>query len=395
MAREADWPVAMATAYQTDITNGVAYLLANASTKSVSVNTDGVNICPGGSGTCTAIYWNISGEPTYSTGFVAQALASFELLEGAGAVADSNPMSASHPLGGLTWVQVAQGITNAYAAAQQGSLANAIYDGGWRYSIPSTYTQADMSTTQWGAIACGYDESVGAVTPGYVKTHLKTYLANSIINSSGAACYTPGTGACSIGPTYGENGGWLVSNSYVGQTPNAGVVSFMNTSWKTAANGYGGNFGHPYGMWATYKGVGANFGLTDTSHITNKLTDCGVSEGNPPGASSQSGGVCTWWEDYNEWLTNGTASYPAALPNTQIATDGGGNKYWTGYSSWTDPLSTAIDVSILAAAVLPTTITGPTGPVTVPTLSVWGLVALGIMLAGFAAMRLRKKAHTR
>jgi hypothetical protein len=389
MARVSDWPAAKTTAYQTDVVNGVAYLLANASTATVSVNTDGVNICPGGSGTCTAIYWNISGEPTYATGFVAQALATFGLTQGAGAVADSNPKSVSHPLGGMTWVQVAQGITNAYAAAQQGSLANVIYDGGWRYSIPSTYTQADMSTTQWGAIACGYDESVGAVTPAYVKTHLKTYLANSIINNSGAACYTPGTGTCSIGPTYGENGGWLVSNSYVGQSPSAGVVSFLNTSWKTAANSYGGNFGHPYGMWATYKGVGANFGLADTSHITNKLTDCGVGAGNGPGATSQSGGVCSWWEDYNEWLVNGNTT----IPNTQIATDGGGNKYWTGYSTWGDTLSTAVDVSILEAAVLPTTITTP--PVTVPVLSEVGIGVLVLLLglAGFMAMRTRR-AHS-
>lgn len=389
LARVSDWPAAKTATYQADIDNGMVYLLTNASTASVSTNTDGVNICPGGSGSCTAIYWNVSGEPTYATGFVAQAIGAYALTKGASAVAIT-----SGPLAGLTWVQVAQGITNAYAAAQQGSNSNAIYDGGWRYSIPSTYTQADMSTTQWGAIASGYGESVGAVTPAYVKTHLKTYLANSIINSSGAACYTPGTGGCSIGPTYGENGGWLVSNSYAGQAANAGVVGFMNTSWKTAANSYSGNFGHPYGMWASYKGVGSYYGLADTAHITNRLTDCGVAAGNGPGVASQSGGVCSWWEDYNEWLVNGTATYPATIPNTQIATDGGGNKYWTGYSSWSDPLSTAVDVSILAAAVLPTTITQPP-PTTVPVLSAVGIGVLALLLAlgGFMAMKTRR-AHS-
>jgi len=385
LARTADWPAA--GTYNTAVANAAAYLLSIASTGSVSTNADGVNICPGGSGNCMAIYWNESGNIVYGTGFIAQGLGAFAATQGGSAVATT-----SGPLHNLTWTQILQGISNAFAASQAGAGAGNL-NGGWRYTLPTAGYDGDMSTTQWGAVASGYDEAVGATTASFVKPHLRIWLAADV--DSVGAHYQPGY----YGPTFGESGGWLVTASYSGMPFSSVVVGWMNTKWKTDANGdqtgtgsYG-HFGNPYGMWAAYKGIGAFFGLADTTHITNLLTDCGVAEGQGPQPASFSGGVCNWWEDYNEWLVNGTASYPAAIPNTQISTDGGSNKYWTGTSSYPDPLSTAVDVSIIAAAPLPATI-APPPTTTVPALSMWGLVALGILLAGFAAMRLRK-AHPR
>ena len=43
--------------YQTQVTNAINYLLNNATVTTVSTRNDGVNICPGGSGTCTGVYW--------------------------------------------------------------------------------------------------------------------------------------------------------------------------------------------------------------------------------------------------------------------------------------------------------------------------------------------------
>ena len=42
---------------------------------------------------------------------------------------------------------------------------------------------------------------------------------------------------------------------------------------------------------------------------------------------------CNWWQDYNDWLV----------------TNQNANGSWSGYSYWTDPLSTAFDITILSA----------------------------------------------
>lgn len=370
VSQQAKWPAgALAATYATDVTNGVNYLLATASTQTVSTNDNAVNICPGGSGSCQAIYWNVCGEQTYCTGFVATALDTYALTKGVGNVA-----TASGPLAGLTWTQIAQGITNAYAAGQA-TTKDGNNNGGWRYTIPSN-DGADMSTAQWGAIAVGYDESVGAVTPPGVKPGLQTWLAYDIL--SGAACYEGGTsGFCGIGPTNSENGAWLVSNSYAGGNNPANAIAFLNTNWKTSINAtWYGNFGHPYAMWSSYKGLEASIGLTDNSHIGNLMTTCGAPS-NLPGS-----GICNWWEDYNEWLVNVTPR----------STDANTNMYWPGASEWPDPLSTSVFTAIIGAAALPNSITQTT-PASVPAISRWGLVALGILLVTFAAMKLRRP-HT-
>jgi len=377
LSQQAKWPAgAIAATYATDVTNGINYLLSTASTQTVTTNDNGVNICPGGSGSCQAIYWNVCGDPTYCTGFVATALDTYALTNGV-----ANVATATGPLAGLTWTQIAQGITNAYAAGQAttkdvtdfGQPAN----GGWRYTIPSN-DGSDMSTAQWGAIAVGYDESVGAVTPANLKPALQQWLAFDIL--SGAACYEGGQiSTCNIGPTNSENGAWLVSNSYAGGSSPASVLAFLNTNWKTTINGtWYGNFGHPYAMWSTYKGLEASIGLTDTNHITNLMTGTCGAPTNAPGS-----GICNWWEDYNEWLVNVTPR----------STDGSNNMYWPGSSEWLDPLSTSVFTAIIGAAALPSSITQPTTPASVPAISRWGLVALGILLVTFAAMKLRRP-HT-
>ncbi|MGA3100177.1 MAG: IPTL-CTERM sorting domain-containing protein [Bryobacteraceae bacterium] len=388
LTHQSKWPLAAASfpaltvaKYQADVNLGINYLLIHASTQTVSVNNSGVNICPGGTGTCTAVYWNVCGDSTYCTGFVTPAIDTYALTQSAptnlvsASGACTAPLScATSALNALTWVQVAQGITNAFAAGQA-TAANGNRNGGWRYTIPSD-TDADMSTTQWGAISSGYDEGVGAVTPAVVKTNLRTYLAYDL--SGGAACYE-GSGGCGIGPTHSENGGWLTSNAWTGNPPAASVLAWLNTNWKTAPSGtWYGNFGVAYAMWAEYKGLESTIGLADNTHIVNLNTTCGA-PGNLPGANSASGGVCNWWEDMNQYLVT-----------TQNA-----NGSWTdSVGEWGDPLNTSFYIAILDAAALPVTITQATNPISVPTLSEWGLVALGILLAVVAAMRIRK-GHSR
>ena len=374
LTQKAKWPANLANQYSTDVVNGINYLLSTATVTQVSTNSNNVNICPSGTGTCPAVYWNVSGESTYATGFVSGAIATYATAQG-----PANVATASGPLAGLTWTQICQGITNAYAAAQA-TTANSTRNGGWRYSIPSD-GDADMSTTQWGAISAGYDESVGATTPATLKPALQKWLAFDLFNNQ--ACYY-GSSGCSIGPTHAENGAWLVSNAYAGSASStAGPIGFLNTNWKNTANStWYGNFGHTYAMWSVYKGLEATIGLADTTSITNLNSDCGKAAGNLPGS-----GVCNWWEDYNQFLVTNLATSNGGNPTT----DGGTNQYWPGYNAetgWQDPMSTSVFVAILGAAALPTSITGsPSAPV--PVLSKWALVGLGILLAAFAATRLR------
>jgi hypothetical protein len=316
---------------------------------------------------------------------VTPAIVTYGLGLGANATATT-----TGPLAGLTWKQIAQGITDAFAAGQATSL-NGNYDGGWHYSVPSN-TDADGSTTQWGVIAIGYDESLGAITPPSVKANLPTWLSHvqytasgltqGGYSSTGAACYDLSNSYCD----HSETGGWEVAMQYVGSNLNAAQlngISFLNTAWTEGPSGFFGLFGQPYAMWAVYKGLESTVGLHDTTHITNLNTNCGAGV-DPPGS-----GVCNWWEDMNHYLVQ-HQNNPGVAGAGPVGSGPGG---WPDLGGdWPDPLSTALFVNILGATPLPGTITQP--PSTVPTLSVWGLVALGILLAGFAAMRLRK-AHSR
>lgn len=322
-----NWPAADHAAYQVVVNNAVAYLLANASTITVSTRDDGVNICPGGSGSCTGVYWYGAGESTYTTGLVASGLGIYA-AGNAGAVATT-----SGPLAGMTWTQIAQGITNVFAASQASAI-DGNRDGGWRYFIPGN-GDADSSTTQWAVLSLIFDESLGATTPGTVKDHLKNWLAVAQA-ADGSGCYQPGS-FCDNSDT----GSVLLGLDFVGNPlSNAAVQSalgFLNSAWPTLANNtWFGDFGHPYAMWSDYKALEVIINLTDTTYITNLFTDCGYGRGHAPG--NPPGSVpCNWWEDYNEWLVLNQA----------------GDGSWPGYAYWTPPLSTAWDISILGAALIP------------------------------------------
>jgi hypothetical protein len=326
LSQQAEWG-SNAAQYQAVVDNAIAYLLANASVMTVSTRNDGVNICPGGSGSCTGVYWYGAGESTYTTGLVATAIDLYGVTKGASAVATK-----SGPLAGMTWTAIAQGITNEFAASQS-SAVNGDRDGGWRYYIPGN-GDSDSSTTQWAVTSMIYDQSLGAVTPQTVIDHLKNWLAAvQVSGQGGAACYQPDYLLCEQSDT----GSLLIGLKFVGKNlTNSQVglaLGFLNTNWPETANStWYGNFGNPYAMWAVYKALEINIGLTDNTHILNLYTDCGASRSALPRS-----GVCNWWEDYNEWL--------------KLDQNAGGD--WTGYAYWTDPLSTAFYVNILGATPIP------------------------------------------
>jgi hypothetical protein len=369
--------------FQTVVANGINALLNDAIlVTNLQNNSAGTNICPGGTGTCSGIYW-YANEQTYSTGFVASAIDVYGISQGV-----NNVATTTGPLKGLTWLQIAQDITNEFASYQSTLVGS--YAGGWHYS--PAQSDADMSTHQWGVISIGYDELVGASTPSFVRSLMKNNWLVWDQTSNGGACYSgPNSSPC----THSDTGGWLTSMAFVGNANNtaAGLgIGWLNTHWTDAPNGWSGIFvpsgsgcstttgamwgcaPYAYSMWAAYKGLESNIGLADNTHVTNLKTDCGRAIGHLPSASSPSGGVCNWWEDQNEYLVR-----------TQNS-----NGSWTdNYGEWPDPLNTALFVNILGAVPLPASITQGS-QTTVPTLSFWGLVALAIVLVGFAATRLRK-----
>jgi hypothetical protein len=380
------WPAAQVANYTAAVANGFAFLIANASTNTVSTRDDGVNVCPSGAGTCTGVYWYGEGEQTYSTGIISAAVDTYCLSLGASA-----KPTTTGPLAGMTCAQIAQGISNDFAAAQStpadltsaasGGASHGYYVeyGGWRYGIPGN-GDSDTSTTQWAVYAFIFDEALGATEPASTKTFLAHYLTSVQYptgsgSNTGGVCYqSVVANGCSLGPTVSDAGGWLLANQWIGTAPsNASVqsaVSWLNANWQTngtSSTYWFGNFSQPYAMLATYKGLETTIGTTTVGGISNLLTPtCG---GNLP-----SGLTCNWYQDYTQSLV--------ATQNS----DGS----WTGSQSWTDPLSTAFDITILSAATI------PVGPLlSVPTLSALGIGALALLLAlsGFMAMRTRK-AHT-
>ncbi|MFL6449641.1 MAG: hypothetical protein ACJ746_18455 [Bryobacteraceae bacterium] len=316
------------TAYQAAVDKAMRYLVSTATSSNVSSRSDRVTICPGGAASCKAVYWYDTADSIYTTGLIAPAIALYGSKIGANAVA-----TASGPLAGMTWGQIAQAITNAFAASQSTSV-NGDREGGWR-NFPGD-GDSDSSATQAAAVALLYDETLGATTPSVVKDELKVWLGH-VQNTAGAVCLKPGSEPCD----HANTGGWLLAMRFVGYDLNKPQIqtalSFLNTNWQSTANNISyGNFGHPYAMWAVYLGLEATIGSSDSTSITNLLTDCGAGASQAPGNGADNI-QCTWAEDYKE-----------SLVKNQKA-DGS----WSGYSNWTVPLSTAFSIGVLAGVQIP------------------------------------------
>ena len=244
--------------YQAAVDKAIAYLLNTAAVINLDSRSDGVNICPDNSTSCKGIYWDGNTGSTAATGVIASALATYSLTIGENAVATT-----TGPLAGMTWGQIAQAITNTFAAGQS-IRQNSASHRGWRSSLRDNGA-SDNPTTLWAVTAFIYDETAAAVTPPVVKDELKAWLS-SVQNTSGAACYQPGPESCGEANT----GDWLLAMRFVGydltNSQLQAAVAFLNTRWQSTANdGASRNFGDPNAMFAIYQGLETVVGLNDST----------------------------------------------------------------------------------------------------------------------------------
>jgi WD40 repeat protein len=312
--------------YQTAIDKAIAYLLGAANTFEVSTRKDGSNVCPGQTRSCNAVYWFGNARSAYATGLVAPAVAAYGLTKGPDVVATT-----TGPLAGMTWAQIAQGITNALAISQNVSGSTT---GGWGSPIPGA-GEADSSNTQWAVISLIYNETLGAITPEAVKNELRVWLHN-VQNASGAACAQPGAESCSQADT----GSWLLAMKFVDAAVTdpqmQAALTFLNADWQSDAATPTNAYGQPYAMWTVYKGLATTIGVADATHITSRTTDCGADAQDPPADSSRSL-RCSWLEDYIQWLVDNQRA------------DGS----WSESSTPGDPIAVAFCINILGSTPIP------------------------------------------
>ena len=177
-----------------------------------------------------------------------------------------------------------------------------------------------------------YAQAAGATVPVFVASELAIWVAY-IQNPDGGSDYPSGKG---WGSNVSRTGTLLIQMSFSGAAAGENAaLNYLDTQWLTTANGiWNGNFGHPYAMWAAYKGLAVTIGLDDETTITNLNPD--------PGDVDNANHNYNWWEDYCEYL---------------VSTQVGGT--WTGYSYWTGPLATAWYINILAATEIPSEVRVP------------------------------------
>jgi len=304
-----------ATAYSGNVVSGLNYLFANAQIVDITVP-----VTPAGdpdtNGNLIGVKFVLGGNnhrDIYTTGLALLPIAAV----GAGTVA-----VAGSQVDGWSYADVIQDTVDYLAYAQnEGEWPR----GGWRYY--ANYGSSDNSNSQWPVVALLYAQSAGATVPAFVATELDFWV-NYIQNQADGGSYYDNN-FVGWGSNVSRTGTLLIQQVFSGVNAGMGAaLNYLNIQWLSTASGWNGNFGHPYAMWAAYKGLQVTIGLDDETTITNLHPDP-LNVDNPNHDYN-------WWEDYCEYLVN-----------TQV----GGT--WPGYSNWTGPLATAWYINILAATEIP------------------------------------------
>jgi hypothetical protein len=194
-----------------------------------------------------------------------------------------------------------------------------------------------------------------------VKANLVNWI-NYIQAPDGGSGYSVPGNWDGIGEDEAKTGGLLLEMDWAGSGGNMNnAIAYLNANWQNFANGWWGNFGHPYAMWSIYKGLESTIGLNSTGVITNLHTQGPLDLLDP-------GDTWNWWEDYCNWLVKNQNG------------DGSWNDF-SGYGAWGDPLSTAWNINILLATQVEKPIPEP--------VTLFGLVAGLGGLVGYVRRRQR------
>jgi len=224
---------------------------------------------------------------------------------------------------GMTYRQIVQDVVDWFSFAQSDRADWA--RGGWRYTINQ---DSDGSTAQWGGLAMLYGLAYGRV-PRFVLDELNVWI-DYIQNAEAGECFG---GAGYQGPAEDVNmsktGGLFIELRAVGadaadpRVRNA--LAFIDRHWNEEADGWDGNIGSPYAMWAVYKGLEV-WGIETVPSAPGGFP---VGDEGAPSASAPG----DWYEHYVDWLVNDQSP------------DGG----WDGYYRWTGPLTAGWYLNIINA----------------------------------------------
>ena len=347
---------------------GLTYLLSRAQIYNISGEPAGN---PDGDGNGKGVKFVLGGDDsrdTYVTGLVLPAIAKSGTPD---KLVTTGPLAArtdgTGAGGKWTYRDVVQNTVDYFAYGQADS---GWARGGWRYY--ADYNQSDNSTAQWPAIGMLFAQAMGVSAPNFVKDEHAYWVDYIQDGASGGSGYDGPTNMISESKT----GGLLVEMVFAGDSTTGvpynlanadlqAALGYLNTHWKDGATGtWYGNFGHPYAMWAVYKGLEQTVGLYDTTEITNLRNQATVRAG---GAPLDAGDTWTWWEDYSEYLVQSQS----------------GDGSWGGYSYWYGPLATAWNINILNATQVP----GQPSGVPLPSAAWAGLGGLALV----ALLRSRRR----
>lgn len=313
MENEGHFP-GVGNTYSENVEKGLDYIFTRCFKRGISAQRPGN---PDSNANGLGIYFSYN-SPMYEIGLVIPAI-----------VASNTPnrVVATGNCVGMTYQEVVQDAVD-YIAWAQNDRVGCSGRGGWHYQPNLCY--GDNSVAQWPVLALVAAEQWGIMAPQFVKEELNFWL-NYIQNSNGGSGYTHPNNYVNVAKT----GGLMVQQYYFGDTSTSArairAKTYIDSRWHVGpSHTWYGNKGHPYAMFAVFKGLE----LMNVHRL-------------PSAPANEDTEDEDWWGDYAEYLV---------LRQIPSSTDPSVEGYWNGYEIWRQHLATPWYIMILQATVFPISI---------------------------------------